>query len=127
MQTDDEVVSDDNSDDKRVVAEKVAEEKHILTNVPAGKGVLLTASHERQIVDGPFDGDKLCNLLKCSFFQMIPAMGGALRGKALLLMDEEGKTNWPQVNELATREVGGQVIGGKLHGNVLVCHPNDLE
>lgn len=89
--------------------------------------MLLTAAHERKLVDGPFDGDKLCNLLKCSFFQMVPATGGALRGKALLLMDEEGKSNWPQVNELATREVGDQVIGGKLHGNILVCHPNDLE
>lgn len=103
------------------------EQEHVLDDVPKGKGVLFQADGERTIVNGPFNANNLYDLLKCKYFQMAPAMGGSLAGKAFLIMDDEGKYNHPQANELASREVGDQVIGGTLHGNVLVCHPDDLE
>ena len=102
-------------------------QEHVLDGVPPGKGVLLTKSGKRAVVDGPFDEKTLPSLIGCAFFQMVPATRGKLADKALLLMDEDGKMSCPAVNELATREVGNQVAGGKLHGNILVLHPDDLE
>ena len=107
-----------------------AARQHTLDGVPQGKGVLLKTTGEREIVQGPFNEDNLYTLLSCQYFTMVPALGGKLgqlEDKALLLMDEEGKMNSPTPNRLATEEVGDQVIGGALYGNVLVVHPQDLE
>ena len=99
----------------------------VLDDVPRGKALLLTASGGREVVDGPFDDvDKINGHLNCQYFQMVPAMMGDLKGKALLLMDEEGAMNSSQ-NTVASELLGEQVIGGKLYGNIMVLHPDDLE
>ena len=102
-------------------------ETHVLTDVPKGRGLLYTADGKKQIVEGPFDAVKLCELIQCTYFQMVPATVGALANVALLLMDEEGKLNGQPKNSLADEELGEQVFGGSLDGNVLLLHTDDLE
>ena len=104
------------------------EENHTaLSGVPKGKGLLYLIDGETRIVDGPFDGDKLRDLLKCRFFQMVPATVGALAGKVLLLMDEEGAADGKAPNPRAEEAFGDQVYGGRFQGHLLVLHPEDLE
>ena len=103
-----------------------SEAEHILSLVPKGTGVLFKADGTREEVQGPF-GENVTTLLNCAYMQAVPAMIGALKGKALLLMDEDGQMNHPQVNAQASQAVGDQVIGGRLYGSVLVVHEGDFD
>lgn len=103
-----------------------AEAEHILSLVPKGTGILFKADGTREEVKGPF-GENVTTLLNCAYFQMVPAMMGALKGKALLLMDEDGKMNHPKVNAQASQAVGDQVFGGCFWGSVLVVHESDFD
>ena len=101
---------------------------HALSGVPKGQGLLYTTDGKKTIVNVPFnDSDVICNILNCTYMQMVPATVGALASKAILLMDEEGKMNNKNPNMCAETELGEQVFGAVLVGNILLLHPDDLE
>jgi len=99
----------------------------VLADVPKGKGKLYDMNGDVKIVDGPFDKlDYLYELLKCNMIQMVPCTKGNLNKVAVLIMDEEGMYN-KTVNNSAQQNVGDQVSGGSLYGNILVLHKVDFE
>lgn len=94
-------------------------------NVPA---VLVTVDGTLETVAGPLKageaGDRLRELLRCKYFQMVPCREGALAGTDgqagyELWCNEEGMYQ-DKLNDAAMVLVGNQVADGKLHGNVLV-------
>lgn len=99
----------------------------VLANVPKGKGKLYDINGDVKIVDGPFDDlEYLYKLLGCNMIQMVPCTVGNLNKVAVLIMDEEGMYN-KTVNDSAQQNVGDQVFGGSLYGNILVLHKEDFE
>lgn len=96
-----------------------------LDDIPKGKGLLYKANTD-EIVDGPFNLSNLYYLLNCKMIQMVPCTNGPMANKAVLIMDEDGMYE-KEKNLNATKNVGNQVYGGKLYGNVLLLHNEDFD
>jgi hypothetical protein len=99
----------------------------LLNGLPKGKGKLYCVNGDVKIVNGPFDDlNHLYDLLACSMIQMVPCTIGSLNRVAVLIMDEEGMGT-KEVNELATKNMGEQVFGHTLYGNILLLHSEDFK
>ena len=99
----------------------------VFANVPKGKGLLYTMDGRVVLQAGPFtDLPRLYKMIGCQYVQMVSCTMGALKDVAVLIMDEEGAYN-SEMNEIAMKNVGDQVFGGKLHGNILLLHSEDFE
>ena len=97
-----------------------------LSRLAAGKGKLILSNGDIDVVDGPFDGARIQDLVKCRTFQVVPCTVGALAGKFELWVNEEGVYE-NELNQTATRHLGDQVFDGKLYGNVLFVRQGTVE
>jgi hypothetical protein len=95
-----------------------ASQKRILPSNDTN-GIVYKTDGTTEVVDGPFDGSKLKDVIDCTYFQMVPCTEDDLKDKFELWMNEEGQME-NDLNEEATKIFGKQVFGGELYGNVLV-------
>lgn len=99
-------------------AGKELKTKRIL--LPTGsKGIVYKTDGTTEVVDGPFNGSKLREVIDCAYFQMVPCTVDDLKDKFELWMNEEGQSE-NELNKEASEIFGKQVFGGELYGNVLV-------
>tara|TARA_B100000214_G_C23911382_1_gene601474 strand:+ start:698 stop:1003 length:306 start_codon:yes stop_codon:yes gene_type:complete len=95
------------------------------SNLPFGCGLLYNTNGTIETINGPFNLECLYKHINCDLIQVVPCTVGNLKHVALLIMDEDGMEK-KEMNCLAMKYLGEQVFGGKLYGNILVIHLNDL-
>ena len=77
-------------------------------------------------ISGKCDGARLCEILQCKTFQMVPCTTGSLAGSCEIWCNELGMYE-NTLNASATNLLGNQVYGGQLYGNVLVVRCGFVE
>ena len=78
-----------------------------------------------RVVQGPFEGGRLRQLIDCEYFQMVPLTLPDSE-QYELWVDEEGVYNNKQVCKLASIVFGEHVLG-RLYGNVLVVRAGVID
>lgn len=85
----------------------------------AKTAVLIKVDGTLEVIAGECDGARLCALIVCQRFQMVPCTEGPFDTGYEIWCNEEGMYQDAR-NEHAMAALGNQVYDGTLHGNILL-------
>lgn len=90
------------------------------------KGILYKVDESTEVVTGPFNAQKLREVIKCDYFERVSFPNGTTFEKFQLWIDEEGRYS-STPNKRATAVFGKSTCADDIYGNVLVVRSGVIE